>query len=177
MMRFRLLDTATGPFAIMTGDGERLMTVWVTGRDDPQFADAVEDRSLQPDLAERLRRYFTGEAVDFSDVPTPEGPDFHRRCWSACRTIARGRTRSYGELAEMAGGGAGAARAAGQAMRRNRLPVIVPCHRVLAAGRRIGGFAGSTDSAGRLIAVKRRLLEIEGALPPVAGGAGSPPRR
>ena len=87
-----------------------------------------------------------------------------RRCWEACRSIPRGETRSYGELATMAGERGNAARAAGQAMRRNRLPIIIPCHRVISAAGGLHGFSGSSDQAGPALAVKRALLQIEGAL-------------
>ena len=101
-----------------------------------------------------------------------------RRCWEACRSIPRGETRSYGELATMAGGRANAARAAGQAMRRNRLPIIIPCHRVISASGGLHGFSGSCDQGGPALAVKRALLQMEGALeitePDLAGSQRDP---
>jgi len=93
-----------------------------------------------------------GIALDFSRVP-----DFHRRVYVAAREIAPGQTLTYGELAARIGS-AGAARAVGQAMGRNPFPIVVPCHRVLAAGGRVGGF-----SAHGGIATKLRLLRIEQA--------------
>jgi methylated-DNA-[protein]-cysteine S-methyltransferase len=87
---------------------------------------------------------------------------FHRRVYELARTIAPGGTRSYGDIA--AGlGEPGEARAVGEALGRNPFPIIVPCHRVLAAGGKVGGF-----SANGGIATKLRLLSIEGAQP---GGA------
>ncbi len=113
-------------------------------------------------VAERLRAYFAGTAVpDWSDVPTADGPDFHHRCWVACRTIPHGEVRSYGELAEMAGSTRLASRAAGQAMRSNPLSVIVPCHRVVASDGKLHGYAGTTNSASDAVHVKRALLELE----------------
>ena len=61
----------------------------------------------------------------------------------------------------MAGSGPGASRAVGQAMRRNPLPVIVPCHRIIAASGRLYGYSGSVDPAGRALAIKRSLLDLE----------------
>lgn len=100
-----------------------------------------------------------GERVDLADVPLDlEGiPDFHRRVYELARRIPPGRTRSYGELAAELGD-AQLARAVGQALGANPIAVIVPCHRVLAAGGRAGGF-----SAPGGVATKRRLLEIEQA--------------
>jgi len=108
-------------------------------------------------VVERLEAYAAGEDVDFSDVAVDEQhlTDFGRRIVKACRRIPRGRTRSYGELAASCGS-PGAARAVGQVMARNRYPLIVPCHRVLAAGGLLGGF-----SAPQGLAMKRRLLALE----------------
>lgn len=90
-------------------------------------------------------------------------PPFHRSVYAMVREIPPGQTRSYGEVAALCGD-RHAARAVGQAMARNPCPIIVPCHRVLAAGGRSGGF-----SAPGGVGTKLRLLAIEGALP--AAGA------
>lgn len=110
------------------------------------------------DLVERLKQYSAGAAVDFSDVKVDVAhlTMFGRRVVEACRRIKRGTTRSYGELAAD-GGSPGAARAVGQLMARNRYPLVVPCHRVLASGGSLGGF-----SAPKGLAMKRRLLALEG---------------
>jgi methylated-DNA-[protein]-cysteine S-methyltransferase len=110
------------------------------------------------DVVERLVRFADGEPVDFGDVVVDEShlTPFGKRIVKACRRIPTGQTRSYGELATESGS-PGAARAVGQVMARNRYPLVVPCHRVLAAGGRIGGF-----SAPQGLNMKRRLLELEG---------------
>lgn len=112
------------------------------------------------DVVDRLTAYAAGEPVDFRDVRIDDDypTDFGRRILQACRRIPRGKTRSYGELAT-ACGSPGAARAVGQVMAKNRHPLIVPCHRVLAAGGLIGGF-----SAPQGLTMKRRLLSLEGTL-------------
>jgi methylated-DNA-[protein]-cysteine S-methyltransferase len=105
-----------------------------------------------------LQRYFAGERVDF----TPIGVDltgvapFYRRVYEAARRIGWGETATYGELARHAGS-PGAARGVGQALSRNPLAVIIPCHRILASGNKVGGFSayGGTLS-------KERLLALEG---------------
>jgi methylated-DNA-[protein]-cysteine S-methyltransferase len=109
------------------------------------------------DAAERLVRFSQGESVDFSDVVVDEShlTQFGKRIVQVCRRIPAGQTRGYGELAAESGS-PGAARAVGQVMARNRYPLVVPCHRVLAAGGRIGGF-----SAPQGLVMKRRLLEVE----------------
>jgi methylated-DNA-[protein]-cysteine S-methyltransferase len=164
-MRYRLLDTPTGPFAILQQEDGRVCTRWI-GEDGPP--DGRRDDGLRPDVAEPLERYFAGETVEFADLDLADlghpGNGFRERCWTACRAIPRGRTRTYTELARLAGGADGSARAAGQSMRHNPLPIIVPCHRVLAAGGQLGGFGGSVDPGGRQLATKRWLLTLEGAL-------------
>jgi methylated-DNA-[protein]-cysteine S-methyltransferase len=109
------------------------------------------------DLIEKLRLMAAGEPVIFHDVKIDDGhlTPFGRRIVAACRRIPWGRTSSYGELAAAAGS-PGAARAVGQVMAKNRYPLVVPCHRVLGAGGKIGGFS----APGRLN-TKRRLLEME----------------
>ncbi|MGH7706523.1 MAG: methylated-DNA--[protein]-cysteine S-methyltransferase, partial [Vulcanimicrobiaceae bacterium] len=100
-----------------------------------------------------------GEASDLSAIALDmDGvPPFHRRVYEFARTIPPGGTLSYGELAALAGS-PGAARAVGQALGRNPFAIVVPCHRVLAAGAKIGGFSSNGG-----IATKLRLLAIEGA--------------
>jgi methylated-DNA-[protein]-cysteine S-methyltransferase len=161
-MRYRIIDTPTGPFAVFVGDDGSLGTGWVRDERDPLLHGGRADDSLEPELTARLKRYFRGEAVDFDGVPLPAGGGFGARCWRVCRTIPRGETRTYAQLAVMAGSTPGAARAVGQAMRRNPLPVVVPCHRVLAAGGRLGGFGGQTDPRTTALRTKRWLLEMEG---------------
>lgn len=108
---------------------------------------------------ERIVALLEGQPDDLSDLPLDVAgvPDFHRRVYEAARRIGPGHTRTYGELAAELGE-PGAARAVGQALGANPFAVIVPCHRVLAAGGRGGGFSapGGVDT-------KLRLLEIERA--------------
>jgi methylated-DNA-[protein]-cysteine S-methyltransferase len=108
-------------------------------------------------LADRLRRYFDGDAVTFDEPLDPAiGTPFQRRVWAICRAIPRGETRTYGQLAHEAGSPR-AARAVGQAMARNPWPVIVPCHRVLGSDQRLTGYGGGLE-------MKRQLLVMEGAM-------------
>ncbi|MGD9635005.1 MAG: methylated-DNA--[protein]-cysteine S-methyltransferase [Pirellulales bacterium] len=121
------------------------------------FIEIADAPAWVADVAERLKAYAAGEAVDFRDVAVDERhlTDFGRQIVRACRRIPRGESRTYGELART-GGSPGAARAVGQVMARNRYPLVVPCHRVLAAGGLLGGF-----SAPQGLSMKRRLLALE----------------
>lgn len=108
-------------------------------------------RTLERDLA----RYFSGEQVSFLNYPVELSglPVFSRQVLEAARRIPYGERCSYGELAR-AVGRPGAARAVGQVLHRNPLPIIVPCHRVVGADGGLRGFAGGVE-------LKRRLLELE----------------
>lgn len=157
---YRVLETPTGPFLIMEEAGGSLQTGWLQlSTEIPQ--DARHAPKLLPELTKRFQRYFDGEDVDFSDIPLPEGAPFHRACWRAARAIPRGECSSYAQLAQDAGRRS-ASRAAGQAMRRNPLPIIVPCHRVVATGGKLGGFSGTSNRDHAALCTKRTLLRLEG---------------
>ena len=109
------------------------------------------------DLMAGLQRFAEGEPVDFSDVPLALDhlSRFGRRVVAACRAIRWGQVTTYGDLAA-ACGSPGAARAVGSVMARNRYPLIVPCHRVLASGGGLGGYSAPDG-----LRMKRRLLAME----------------
>jgi methylated-DNA-[protein]-cysteine S-methyltransferase len=166
--RHRILKTPTGDFAIVQRADGTIETGWVHGRANTIELRGRHDAQLLPELTARLNSYFCGEGVSFDDLPLPRGGDFARRCWAACREIPRGRTISYADLAERAGGSRSAARAAGQAMRRNPQPIITPCHRVVGSNGRLHGFAGSISTSSKALGIKRFLLEMEGGAPQTA---------
>lgn len=143
----------------------------------PGAAECVPPAWIDAAIARIVRLLEGARDDDLADLPVDvEGvPEFHRRAQAAARRIGPGQVTTYGELAR-ALGEPGAARAVGQAMGANPYPLIVPCHRVLAARHAPGGFS----SFGGIV-TKRRLLEIEGALAPESlplfGGSASDPRR
>jgi methylated-DNA-[protein]-cysteine S-methyltransferase len=110
------------------------------------------------EIVETLKRYAAGEQVDFSSVPVDlAGIDaFRLAIYDAARKLAFGETTTYGELAARAGY-PGEARDTGQALGQNPVPIVVPCHRILAAGNKIGGFSAPGGSA-----TKEKLLNMEG---------------
>jgi methylated-DNA-[protein]-cysteine S-methyltransferase len=111
-----------------------------------------------------LLRYLAGEPIEFSSVAVDFGDRgaAERKIYAALRAVHWGETVTYGELAQRAGL-PGAAQAVGVAMAKNPVPVIIPCHRVLAARGRIGGFSAPGGTA-----TKERLLALEGVF--VDGG-------
>jgi methylated-DNA-[protein]-cysteine S-methyltransferase len=110
-------------------------------------------------LIAKLKLYAAGETVDFTDTPLSLDhlTTFGAGVIAACRRIPWGRTSTYGELAAECGS-PGAARAVGSVMAKNRYPLIVPCHRVLAAGGELGGYSAPDG-----VTMKRHLLAMENA--------------
>ena len=165
---FALFDTAIGPCAIAWGDrGVAGVQLPEAGEVEtrarmlhrfPAAGEAAPPIEVQRAI-ERMAALLRGEASDLSTVALDmDGlPEFHCRVYEAARTIPPGKTLSYGDIARRVGA-PGAARAVGQALGRNPFPIVVPCHRVLASGGKIGGFSAQGG-----IATKRRMLAIEGA--------------
>jgi methylated-DNA-[protein]-cysteine S-methyltransferase len=129
---------------------------------------AAEEQAPPPSMQaviDRVLALLAGEKVDLGDVPLDfgEAPDFHQRAYAIARTIPPGQTMTYGEIARQLGE-PHESREVGQAMGKNPIAIIMPCHRVLGADGKMGGF-----SANGGIATKRRILEIEGAAAVSAG--------
>lgn len=109
---------------------------------------------LLADLVARLEAYFSGQQVAFADeLNLAAATPFQRQVWETTRLIPYGETKSYLRVAEQIKK-PGAARAVGQALGSNPLPVIIPCHRVVASDGKLGGFSGGLE-------MKRRLLRLE----------------
>jgi methylated-DNA-[protein]-cysteine S-methyltransferase len=164
---FALFDTAIGRCGVAWGErgiagvqlpeaGERETRARMLQR-FPAAGEAAPPLGVQR-VVDRIVALLRGEVNDLSTVKLDmdEVPAFHRRVYEAARVIPPGMTLSYGDIAARVGA-PGAARAVGQALGRNPFPIIVPCHRVLAAGGKIGGFSAQGG-----IATKRRMLAIEG---------------
>jgi methylated-DNA-[protein]-cysteine S-methyltransferase len=130
----------------------------------PLSAPSVEPGDPVSEKAKRqLERYRDDPDATFDLPILVEGTELQKRVWQAMCAIPRGKTRTYGEIAKELGGDPGVHagelnRAVGQACGDNKLPIVIPCHRVVAANG-IGGFAHSSD--GYLIEAKRWLLNHE----------------
>jgi methylated-DNA-[protein]-cysteine S-methyltransferase len=124
---------------------------------DPSLVETSARGAWNPPLVRRLLAYAAGRPADFSDIEIDPGPltAFQRRVIQHCRRIPYGKTLSYGELAAKAGSSR-AARAVGNCMASNRIPLVVPCHRVLPASGQPGAF-----SAPGGVKMKKRLLALE----------------
>ena len=166
--RYALFDTALGCCAIAWSahgitalqlpEADRDATVARLRRHLPLAIEAAPPPAVRSAI-EAIVALLLGQPVDLGDVLLDDAgiPDFHRRVYAVARTIAPGTTLTYGEVARRLGE-PGAARAVGQALGHNPFAIIVPCHRVLAAAGRIGGFSAVGGSA-----TKRHILTIERA--------------
>jgi methylated-DNA-[protein]-cysteine S-methyltransferase len=161
-----LFDTAIGPCGISWGEQG------VTGVHLPETdsgttraelgrrfhdAKAVEPPGFVLQAIAAIRALLDGGDPDLADIPLDPAsiPPFNQRVYAVTRRIPPGETLTYGEVAA-AIGDPGAARAVGRALGENPYPILIPCHRVLAAGGKMGGFSGSGG-----VTTKRRLLAIE----------------
>ena len=106
---------------------------------------------------DQLNRYFDGEIDDFDLPLDPPGTDFQKKVWSEMLKIPAGQTKSYGEIAKILNS---AAQPVGTACGANPIPIIIPCHRILAAGGKMGGYSGLGG-----LETKTALLRLEKALP------------
>ncbi len=123
--------------------------------DVPVNGPLAEGNPVLDGLVAQLDRYFLGEPVKFAVPPDfPPCTEFQRRVWEELRRIPYGETRSYSRVAA-AIGNPKASRAVGLANGSNRLPIVIPCHRVIRSDGSLGGYASGT-------ATKRLLLQLEG---------------
>jgi methylated-DNA-[protein]-cysteine S-methyltransferase len=139
------LHTAIGDLTIAEDDGAIVSVDWGWGRDQATTALLTRAR-------DQLFAYFDGSLTQFDLPLRPSGTPYRRRVWDALCAIPYGATRSYADIARQTGG---SPRSVGQANGSNPIPIIIPCHRVLATNG-IGGYSG-----GEGLPTKRVLLALE----------------
>lgn len=166
--KFALFDTAIGVCGIVwTARGIVAVQLPLSGADKTRtrirqrygkLAEAIPPTGVQTAI-DGMIELLEGTPNDLSDVvlDLDDVPEFHRGVYEIVRTIPPGQTMTYGDIAKRLGGGE-LSRDVGQALGRNPCPIVVPCHRVLAAGGKPGGF-----SANGGVATKLKMLAIEGA--------------
>ncbi|WP_193335415.1 methylated-DNA--[protein]-cysteine S-methyltransferase [Devosia beringensis] len=164
-METKIFDTALGLFGIGWTDAG-VARVQLPGLDRDALAARINRDGAVPGVPnrrveaviERIEDYAAGERVAFSaaDVDLAGVPEFHRRAYQALLAFGWGQTTSYGELAQALGDRT-LARAVGQAMGANPVPLLVPCHRVLASTGKPGGFSAPGGAGSKV-----RMLALEG---------------
>lgn len=148
-MSYLAYNSPVGPLTLFEEDGAIIAVEWGWPPETEEPPAPVLERAR-----DQLDAYFEGRLHAFDLPLAPMGTSFQKKVWQALSRIPFGATRSYGELAAELGT---APRALGGACGRNPLPILIPCHRVLAANRAMGGYSGldGTDT-------KRFLLRLEG---------------
>ena len=133
-----------GPISIGERDGHLVFLSFTDGTGDCESF-------LLKQAEHELIEYFRGERREFTVPVRPRGTEYQRRVWESITEIPYGETRTYGWVAERAGG---SPRSAGNALGANPIPIIIPCHRVVRADGSIGGFSSGTE-------LKKGLLDME----------------
>ncbi len=163
-MRFLLseMETPIGALTLLVYEGVLRAVEFERHGDGPERLakqlDGVEleRRARIPGITDRMRAYFDGEIDALDAIPVEAGgTEFQRSVWKSLRLVRAGSTISYGDLARKIGRPQ-AVRAVGMANARNPIPVVIPCHRVLASDRTLHGYGGGLER-------KKWLLDHEGA--------------
>ena len=165
-LAMRTIETPLGPMRLVASGEGVVLCEFDDRRALPEEMREIEDEfGLPPregrseftdQLEGELAAYFRGELKEFRTRLAPFGTPFEHSVWNQLLKIPYGETRSYGDIAR-AVGDPGASRAVGRANGRNRIAILIPCHRVIAADGSLHGYGGGLDR-------KRTLLELEGAL-------------
>ncbi len=159
MIVYTTFDSPVGP-VLVEGSAEGLTRISFLAGSPPSCPTPgiPEERAPLAPAVAQLRAYFAGERRAFDLQLAPSGTAFQQEVWRALQQIPYGTTTTYGEIAR-AIGRPKAVRAVGAANGQNRLPIVIPCHRVIGADGTLTGFASG-------LALKRGLLALEGALAP-----------
>jgi len=164
VLHFTVFETPLGWMGLVSSE-DGLREVILPIRSRRAVLDRIADCGCVPEnqdsnglgnLANSFGRYFRGEKVEFSNkIDIAGGTDFDRKVWKIVQKIPRGQTRSYGWIARQVGLPK-AARAVGNAVGKNPVPIIIPCHRVIRGDGTLGGFGGGIET-------KKFLLRLEKA--------------
>jgi methylated-DNA-[protein]-cysteine S-methyltransferase len=162
MMKQKIIDSPIGPLTAVVRNDELIYLAFAAGLGKlgekhigKHFKNediVAGDHPVLSATAQQLGQYFSGERKEFDLPLNPHGTEFQKAVWQELLTIPFGKTSSYGELSDRLNS---AARAVGAANGQNPIPVIIPCHRVIAADGNLQGFAGGLET-------KEKLLRHEG---------------
>jgi len=152
-MRYAILDSCVGPLTLASSE---------KGLHSVRFgmvvpSDGIVDEHVNAFALTQLSEYFSGKRTEFDLPLAMEGTTFQMKVWRALLEIPYGDTRSYADVAK-AIGRPGASRAVGMANHQNRIPVVVPCHRVVGRDGSLTGYAGGLELKNKLLSIERRTL-------------------
>ncbi|MEQ8709297.1 MAG: methylated-DNA--[protein]-cysteine S-methyltransferase [Rhodospirillales bacterium] len=147
------MHSPVGDLTLTEEDGQIIALDWGWAPDDFGL---IRETALLVKARGQLDAYFDGDLQNFDLPLAPDGTPHQKEVWRVMSAIPYGRTRTYGELAAELGSGS---RAVANACGRNCIPIIIPCHRVVAAGGKLGGYSGDGG-----VETKKQLLNIEALL-------------
>ena len=161
--RYTVFDTKLGWMAIAASEGGLVRLTLPQPAADKAMVlisdllpKATANTGSFRDVIARIERYLDGEQVEFPDpLDLSQWTEFQRQVWRLVSTVPYGQTRTYAWVAEQLGR-PGSVRAVGQALARNPLPIIIPCHRIVGSSGKLVGFSGDLE-------LKKRLLALEAA--------------
>jgi len=164
-MKFVIFQTSWGYFGLVGNESALCRTFLPESKYEVikshiirEFPQAQFDKNLFLNLQKQIKSYFDGKNVDFNtDIPVLLNGlgEFSKGILTACRNVRAGQTITYNELAQKAGYPK-AGRAAGNALARNPIPLIIPCHRIIRGDGKLGGFSAPGGTI-----LKKRLLQLE----------------
>src|ERR1700719_4924038 len=164
-MNYDYVDTSIGP-VLIAGDAEAIRRIAFPRNGKPFRPEPGWEHSARGPVGEairQLRDYFVGLRTGFDLPLAPEGTPFQRAVWRQLQDIPYGETISYGELARRVGNPK-ASRAVGSANGANPLPIVIPCHRVIAGDGTLGGFGGGLPTKQALLALEMRASVAQRAV-------------
>ena len=157
-MNYCLFDSPIGPLLI-AGDQEGVRHIQFPHKGKaakPERGWIEANSGAVAEAVAQLRQYFAGRRSEFDLPLAPQGTPFQLAVWRELQKIPYGQTISYGDLARRIGNPK-ASRAVGSANGANQIPIVIPCHRVIAAGGKLGGFGGGLPVKEALLAHERRV--------------------
>jgi O-6-methylguanine DNA methyltransferase len=163
MLYKTMYETPVGR-VLLAADGENLIGLWLEGQKyfGGGIREAMQEKNNLPvfeNTKKWLDRYFKGEKPSPYELPlAPIGSDFRQEVWKILCAISYGEVTTYGAIGKRLGKKNMSGQAVGGAVGHNPISIIIPCHRVLGANGSLTGYAGG-------LSVKKKLLELEGALP------------
>ena len=157
----RKIETKLGELTLVATESALVGVYFPDHQPAPRLerVEAAGESEVLDRAAREIAAYVAGDATTFSVPIAFEGTALQEDVWRALQAIPRGETRTYGELAA-AVGRPGSPRAVGQMVARNPLTIVVPCHRVLAAGQRLNGFAGGIERKAALLGMENAAFRV-----------------
>jgi O-6-methylguanine DNA methyltransferase len=155
---FSRISSPIGALVLIASDGALRRIEFGDRLPEEKRITWIESEERLALYASQLSEYFSGARREFEFPLDLRGTEFQQQCWRALLAIPYGETRSYSDIARAVGCSAGF-RAVGQANHRNPIPIVVPCHRVIASNGELAGYGGGLQ-------IKRALLKLEGASVP-----------